>query len=174
MIHCTDADLIDYLHGELAPASDALVLGHLERCRDCTTRYEREAALGEHLRRAARRDERELPALVRARVWAAVHTQEPSLVDRLRAVLRPIVAIPALAAIAVAAFVAVPIVRDSTTVKPVPTVAATYYLEEHAAEGQENPLADHTSATFAEEHPATTATLTDSVDAGTLDDVAAR
>jgi len=138
--HSTTDELIDYLHGELAPAEDARIHAHLLVCETCRAAYEAEARLGEWLRGSARADERELPALLKAHVWETVRAQRPSLGERLRAALRPALLLPAGVALAAVAFVVYPAGHAPGSA---PTVAASYYLDEHAAEGQENPLADH-------------------------------
>jgi predicted anti-sigma-YlaC factor YlaD len=138
--HYTNDDYIDYLHGELAPAEDARLHEHLLVCETCRAAYESEARLGDWLRRAARDDERELPAMVKARVWEAVRVQQPSFGERLRAAFRPAFTLPLGVAMAALVFVVYPSLHTSTAA---PSVAASYYLDEHAAEGQENPLADH-------------------------------
>jgi predicted anti-sigma-YlaC factor YlaD len=137
--HYTNDDFIDYLHGELAPAADARLHEHLLACEACRGAYESEARLGDWLRRAARDDERDLPPMVKARVWEAVRTQRPSLADRLRAALRPALALPLGVSVTALVFVVYPAVHQEAP----PTVAASYYLDEHAAEGQATPLADH-------------------------------
>ncbi|MFN2460316.1 MAG: anti-sigma factor [Candidatus Velthaea sp.] len=172
MKHYTDEKLIDYIHGELGAAEDARVYAHLAECDACRARHETEAALGEQLRAIARSEEREFPSLIKAHVWAAIRDREPSFLERLQAFARPAIVVPVAAALAVAAYLGAPIVRNGNAT---PTVAAAYYLDEHAAAGQVNPLADHTNvnATFAERNPAgASAPLIDAADAATLDDVA--
>ena len=70
----------------------------------------------------------------------------------------------------------VPVIRGNHAAE-LPSVAAAYYFEEHAAAGLENPLADHvgTNSTlaFGSAAASTTAPLIDAADAATLDDVAA-
>jgi hypothetical protein len=136
--HADDALLIDYLHGELAPAEDARLHAHLAACDDCRARYDEEAALGDLLRAEAG-GELAFPATIKAGVWAAIRAQEPTLGDRLRALLRPVVAVPLAAVAAVGLYLGVPLVRPGAGG---PAVAAAYYFDEHQAEGQENPLAD--------------------------------
>jgi predicted anti-sigma-YlaC factor YlaD len=138
--HYTNDDFIDYLHGELAPNDDARLHEHLLVCEPCRGAYEAEARLGDWLRRAARDDERALPPMVKARVWEAIREQRPALGERLRAAFRPAFTLPLGVAMAALVFVVYPTLHQTETV---PTVAASYYLDEHAAEGQENPLADH-------------------------------
>jgi predicted anti-sigma-YlaC factor YlaD len=138
--HYTDDILIDYLHGELTPADDARLHEHLLVCETCRAAYESEARLGDWLRQAARDEERDLPAMVRARVWEAVRHERPTFGERLRAAFRPALTLPLGVAMAALVFVVYPTVHQP---EAVPTVAASYYLDEHAAEGQANPLADH-------------------------------
>jgi predicted anti-sigma-YlaC factor YlaD len=171
MKHYTNEILIDYLHGELPAAEDARLYAHLAICDDCRSRHDAEASLGEMLRAAARSDEREFPSLIKAKVWVAIRNAEPTFADRLRAFLRPAIAAPLVAMLALFAYFGVPIIRGGAGA---PSVGIAYYLDEHTAEAQENPLADHTNvnATFAVERsqaPAT-APLIDAADAATLDD----
>ncbi len=176
MKHYTDDDLIDYLHGELDDTADAGVHFHLEECGDCRSRYDAEAALGELLRSSSLGQDRELPAMLRAHVWASIRAAEPSLLERVRAVINPIVAVPLAAAFALLLYIGVPVVRGSHATGA-PTVSAVYYLEEHAAEGQENPLADRLTtvmpASGQSPIPSTSAALIDAADAATLDDLVA-
>jgi predicted anti-sigma-YlaC factor YlaD len=138
--HYTNDAFIDYLHGELAPAVDARLHEHLLACETCRAAYEAEARLGDWLRQAAHADERDLPAMVKARVWEAVRAQRPTLGERLRDALRPALTLPLGVAMAALVLIVYPSLHQTESV---PTVAASYYLDEHAAEGQENPLADH-------------------------------
>jgi hypothetical protein len=87
-------------------------------------------------------------------------------------------AIPLAVAAALLLYLGVPIVRGDRA-SASPTVAAAYYFEEHAAEGLENPLADHvnTNATLALGRTAagsngSNAPLIEAAQAATLDDVA--
>jgi len=171
MKHYTDEILIDYLHGELPSAEDARLYAHLAVCDDCRGRHDAEASLGEMLRASARADERDFPSLIKAKVWVAIRDAEPTLFDRLRGFLRPAIAAPLVAMFVLFAYFGVPIVRGGAGA---PSVGIAYYLDEHAAETQENPLSDHTSVntTFALERSQASATapLIDAADAATLDD----
>jgi hypothetical protein len=175
MKHYTDDELIDYLHAELSDAADALLHAHLEECADCRLRCDAEASVGDMLRASALAAEREFPALIRAQVWASIRAAEPTLLERIRAFVAPAVAVPLAAVFALLLYFGVPIVRSANSTAP--TVSARYYLEEHAAEGQENPLADHliTNAMLAAQPaaPAGSAPLIDAADAATLDDLVA-
>ncbi len=130
--HPSQEQLIDYLHGELAPGEDAAFLLHLEGCDDCRGRYEDEARLTESLRSFARATERELPPGVRAVIWSAIESshREPGWAQRLAAWLRPVVAIPVAATLVVAAFVGYDSVAHRSAA---PTIDAAYYLDDHAA-----------------------------------------
>jgi hypothetical protein len=176
MNHITDDDLIDYLHGgTVDDATDARIHEHLSVCTACRSRHDAEASIGEMLRASALAEERELPALIKANVWAAIRDAQPTPLERLRAFISPALALPIAAAFALAMYLGVPIIRGEHATGS-PSVAAAYYFEEHAAEGLENPLADHvtTNAALAPERAtSTSAPLIDAADAATLDDVAA-
>jgi anti-sigma factor RsiW len=176
MNHCTNDELIDYLHHEVSDGADARIHAHLGRCPDCSARLDAEAALGDMLRAAALADEREFPSIVKAQVWAAIRNAEATPFERLRAFISPAFAVPAAAALALLVYLGVPILRAEHGAGS-PTVAAAYYFEEHAAEGLENPLADHvnanTSLALGRATAGATSPLIDAADAATLDDVAA-
>jgi predicted anti-sigma-YlaC factor YlaD len=138
-MHYSTETLTDYIHGELAPGEDASLFAHLAACGDCRASYD---ALTEALRSSPRAKERELPPMLKAQIWAAVRTERPSALDTVRSFLRPAYALPALAAILVVGYFGVPAARNGLTRADQPGVSATYYLDEHAAESQANPLAD--------------------------------
>ena len=129
--HPSQEQLIDYLHGELAPSDDAALLLHLESCAPCRERYQDEARLSESLRGLARANERELPPGVRAGIWSAIEaSQGPSAwTQRLRVWLRPIVAIPIAAAFVVVTFAG----YESSLHRGGTLIDAAYYLDDHAA-----------------------------------------
>jgi anti-sigma factor RsiW len=131
--HPTVNELIDYLHHELPPEADAQMLLHLRSCRQCARRYEEEARLSETLRTYARQTERELPQgislLIRERI--ARETRSPWS-ERFAALLRPFVAVPVAAAIAVAIYFG----YDATHAGMPPkrtVIDAAYYLNDHEA-----------------------------------------
>jgi predicted anti-sigma-YlaC factor YlaD len=138
-----NADILDdYLHGALGPERDAKIHAHLEACAQCRALYDEAAQVRDWLRAAARAEEREFPSMIKAHVWEAVRSMPPpstSLAVRLRALWRPMIAVPVAAAIAVFAYVGIPAVHGNG--QPA-GVAATYLLEEHAALASDNPLAD--------------------------------
>jgi predicted anti-sigma-YlaC factor YlaD len=164
-----DQDLLtDYLHGALDPATDAAVFAHLEACAECRAARDAEAAIGDALRTAARAEELELPAMVRARVWEAVRRQKPTLLDRLRSPWGPAIAVPIAAAVALAAYFGTPVLRGAGTP---PGIAASYYLDQHNAQATQNPLGPTVGpAVYTTDGAAsTTASYIDTADAATLD-----
>lgn len=139
MQHPTSELLLDYIHGELSPAQDASVYAHIEQCDPCRTEYQAEVALGEMLRANAAQQERELPSSVKAEIWQRIRQAKPSPASRLAAWLRPAVAVPAAAVLALAAYF------GSTLVSPhgAPAIEASYYLQDHAAMNSTVPFNDH-------------------------------
>lgn len=164
--------LIDYLHRELAPEADAAVFEHLGGCAACRAQHDQEASLGEALRSYARAHDAEFPPMVKARVWDYVRHTKPSWLERLRA-WGPMIAVPIAAAIALAAYIGAPILHPQTAVG----VAATYFLDEHNAEAQQNPLGPGAApAVYAtdtvDRGTSPAASYIDTADAATLDDAA--
>lgn len=145
MQHLNIDTLIDYQRGELAPGDDAAVLAHLEACADCTRRLNAESVLVELLRADARATERELPLGMRSAIMARIASLAPTPWERIAGWLRPIVVVPAAVAVAAAAFVVVLPLTQHPAQQPA-GVPVSYYLEEHAAHAQENPIADRSAA----------------------------
>ncbi|MDQ6924629.1 MAG: zf-HC2 domain-containing protein [Candidatus Eremiobacteraeota bacterium] len=172
--HYDRETLIDYLHGALTPQADAAVFAHLTSCSGCNALYDEEAALGELLRNAARSEELELPSLVKARVWDALRHETPSWAQRLRTSWGPRIAVPVAAALAIAAYV----VPGAWHTQPaVAGVNASYFLDEHNAQAQQNPFGPGASpavyTTDAQDRgsaASTAASYIDTADAATLDD----
>jgi anti-sigma factor RsiW len=140
-MHYNDDILDDYLHGELGPERDAAIHAHLEKCTPCCARFEQAASVRDLLRASVLAEEREFHSIIKARVWEVIRNAPPppSFADRLRTLWRPMIAVPVAAAIAIFAYMGVPVVHGTTAPAG---VAATYLLEEHAAVASENPLAD--------------------------------
>jgi len=139
MNHITHEQLIDYLHGALAPEDDAAVHTHLDSCSDCTSAYQDEAALTEALRAHALAEERDLPSGVVASIWAAIEaSQRRSFARTLAAWLRPAVLVPIAAVVVIALMLAPRLIPSSSA----PTIDAAYYLQDHAALGSTMPFAD--------------------------------
>jgi anti-sigma factor RsiW len=141
--HLSAETLIDYLHGELDPGSDSLVHQHVAACGACAGELDRERALGDALRSAAALDERELPPMLKARIWEAVRAEapRPRLVGWVSTLLRPFVALP-LAAAAAAAFAFYFAGPLSPSAHGAPAIEASYYIERHEAQQLQNPLAE--------------------------------
>ena len=172
--HYDRESLIDYLHGALTPRADAAVFAHLASCTACNAIYDEEASLGELLRTAARSEELELPSLVKARVWDAVRHETPSWAQRLRTSWGPRIALPVAAALAIAAYIG-PNLRHTQPV--IAGVNASYYLDEHNAQAQQNPFGPGASPAVytadSQDRGSTTssaASYIDTADAATLDD----
>lgn len=171
--HYERETLIDYLHGALEPEADAAVFVHLETCSACRALHDQEVSFGEALRLAARAEDRELPSLVKARVWDAVRRERPSLAQRLFGGWGPRLALPVAAALALFAYLGVPAIRGGNLATP-PRISASYYLDAHNAQAQLNPLGPGiTPAVYVpSEGGAAGSSSIDTADAATLDDAA--
>jgi anti-sigma factor RsiW len=133
--------LVDYVHHELDTATDAAVFSHIKTCASCASQYQHEVQLGEALRRAFA-DELDMPTSVLAGVRLAVHgqsTESPSFAERLRALLRPRLAVPLAAVIAV---LTIGVVRVGQNGQPQPNFSTGYYLREHVAQTMGSPVSD--------------------------------
>jgi len=139
-MHYNADTLDDYLHGALGPERDATIHAHLESCTPCRARYDEATSVRDWLQNAARAEEREFPSMIKARVWERVRElpQSVPFADRLRALWRPMIAVPVAGVLAVFVYVGVPGMHGGQPAG----VAATYLLEEHAAVASDNPLAD--------------------------------
>ena len=139
MMHLTNEQLIDYMHGALTPQQDAAVYEHLETCESCRKEHDAEAALTEMLRGNAALEEREFPPMLKAEIWSRIRAAEPTLAQRIAAWFRPAVAVPVAAAIALAAYFGV------ATLGPqgAPSIEAAYYLQDHAELNSTVPFNDH-------------------------------
>jgi anti-sigma factor RsiW len=138
--HFSTDRLIDFVHGELSPADDAIVHVHLAACAVCRDAYDLETRLSEALRSAAKAEERELPSLVSAEIWNRVRQARPGPMARVASWLRPVYALPVAAAIVAGAFFASPLAHRAG-----PTIDATYYLEAHAAQTLQTPLSERSA-----------------------------
>lgn len=137
--HPTPDELVDYLHGELSPARDAAVHGHLAGCAQCCDARDGELSLTEMLRAQARAQERELPPGVVASIRAAIESRPISIWERLRAAFRPAIALPAAAAIALACYLGVSALHTTARAN---TIDAAYYVDNHATLSSVAPLSD--------------------------------
>jgi anti-sigma factor RsiW len=129
--HIETGTLIDYLHRELAPEQDAAVLAHLSACAECTHAHEAEARLTDRLRSEARAAELELPPRVVARVLGEVDARPPRWWLEVARVFRPAVGLPVAAVIVLATVLGFS--ELAPHMAPPPMIAASYYLDDHAA-----------------------------------------
>ncbi|MFN2450001.1 MAG: anti-sigma factor [Candidatus Baltobacteraceae bacterium] len=139
MIHLTNDTLLDYLHGALAPAEDAAVFSHMELCEACRREHDAEVALGEALRSHAAQTEREMPAMLKAAIWSEIRAAQPSRWSRFAASLRPAIALPLAAAVALAVYFGSGSLHGTSA----PQIEAAYYLQDHAALNGTVPFSDH-------------------------------
>lgn len=139
--HLTLDDLVDYLHKALPPETDAQIYSHLQQCEPCRLERDREAEIAEMLRAHAKREERELPATLKAAIWNEIRSAPSPALLLFRTWLRPALAVPALAVLAAAAYF------GSSYLAPhgAPTIAAAYYLQNHEAMGRSLPFSDRGS-----------------------------
>ncbi|GAC1441023.1 MAG: hypothetical protein NVSMB59_00090 [Vulcanimicrobiaceae bacterium] len=143
MQHLTSDQVIDFVHGELTPQNDALVHAHLSSCATCRTETDAELALRDMLRRAAFADEREMPSSIKAAVWEEIRAAKPGPFAALGALLRPAFALPIAAVLLVGGYFVSPLGHPDVR----HTVAATYYLQAHAAQSSRGPLAERSTST---------------------------
>lgn len=144
-MHPTADQIVDYLHRELAPAEDAAITAHLRSCRDCTQVRDAEASLTELLRAHAKASERAMPASIATNVRQAVRTPPPaSFLERLAAGLRPPIAVPAAAAVAVLLVAGVGAWQSTFRSTP---IDAAYYVDSHAELSRVAPFADDVPVT---------------------------
>ena len=142
--HFTTDLLVDFLHGELSPADDALAHAHLAACATCRGEYDREASLTVALRAAAAAEEREMPSTINAAVWQLIREARPGPFARMAAWLRPVVAVPIAALLIVGGWFASPYSHAAAH----PTIDAAYYLRTHAAQSSQTPLSERSAQTF--------------------------
>jgi anti-sigma factor RsiW len=166
MNHFTSDQLTDFVHGELAPETDALVHAHLAACAACRAEYNAEIALGEALRAAAVREELAFPSMVKAHVWERIRQAPPSPAARFTAWLRPVMAVPVAAVLVAGAWFASPYGPSAAR----PTINAAYYLEAHAARTSATLLSEPAGTPALETsmldgNPGAPATLAEAVDA---------
>ncbi len=124
--------LIDYLHRELPPQEDAAVLTHLADCAACRDAYQVQARITERLRAHARAEERDLPLGVIARVRDRIAGQaRVAWWQQWSLAFRPIVGLPVAAVLVLAMALGWASLRPHAAAAP--SIAATYYLDDHAA-----------------------------------------
>jgi anti-sigma factor RsiW len=142
-MHPSVDHIVDYLHGELSPAEDAAMHAHLAGCRSCDERRAEEVLLTEALRAGAHAGERELPAAVVAKIRQEIERPNASSVwDVLRAAFRPVLIIPAAAALAFALYLGFGGRHGTTASTPPTSIDAAEYVENHAAMAATVPFAE--------------------------------
>jgi len=171
--HYDRETLIDYLHGALTPAADADVFAHLQACAPCNAVYDEEATLSDALRTAAQAEALEFPSMIKAKVWDTIRHEKPSWIEALRAGWAPRVAVPLAAVVLIAGYLGLPPIIHSG--QSTPGVDASYFLDVHNAEVQQNPfgpgLGPATYATDTQDRgTSSAASYIDAADAATLDD----
>ncbi|HTU81183.1 MAG TPA: zf-HC2 domain-containing protein [Candidatus Acidoferrales bacterium] len=137
--HIAPEELIDYVHGELAPADDARVYAHLSACTSCSEAHEGETQLTEILREHARLSEREMPPGLADGIYAAIRERRISPWHRFAELLRPAVLVPSAAAVAIALYFGIVSTQGTAHAN---AIDATYYLEDHAVLGTTVPFDD--------------------------------
>lgn len=141
--HPSIEQIVDYLHGEVAPAEDAAIHAHLAACPECEERRVHEVAITEALRAHAQVTERELPTTVLRNIRQSLaRPSSPSLVERIAAAFRPIVLFPAAAVVAAVLFVGVDVWRNHAA--SVTTIDAASYVQNHTAMAATAPFGDDT------------------------------
>ncbi|MGC1379921.1 MAG: zf-HC2 domain-containing protein [Candidatus Baltobacteraceae bacterium] len=130
--HPTLEQIVDYLHGELTAGDDAAVHAHLAGCPSCSQTHQAEVSLTDVLRAHAGAQERELPASVIAGIREAIERKPTvvSILTRLSEGFRPIVLLPAAAALGIALYVGVNVFHGRSATH---AINAAYYLENHSA-----------------------------------------
>jgi hypothetical protein len=110
--------------------------------------------------------------MVKARVWDAVRHERPPLAQRVFAGWGARIAVPVAAALALGIYFGVPGIRGTGAATP--GLSAVYYLSEHEAESQLNPLGAGVRPAVYTSEPsqpaAAAASYIDTADAATIDD----
>jgi len=130
--------LTDYIHGELDPARDAAVHGHIQSCVDCRNEWQAEVELTESIR-GAMGEERDLPMAVVVGVRHAMRGQTaPGMLEKLRAALRPAILGPAAAAV----LLVIGIVRYDQVQHATSALSSSYFVRQHVAQTIGSPSND--------------------------------
>lgn len=149
MNHPTPDDIVDFIHAALPPGEDARLHLHLAECSPCRDAYRAEVAVGESLRAAARSAERDMPDLLKARILQAAREEtRASRAASFTARFRPIIAVPAAAAVLFAASLALPNLHAPGGSTAPSAIDARVYLDVHHAQSAGNPLAEHSGASI--------------------------
>jgi anti-sigma factor RsiW len=144
VINCTDCRslLVDYERGELDAARDAAMHAHLHACDTCRADWQADLSMIESLR--ASTPDRDFPMAVLAGVRQAMHAEiAPSFLDRLRASLRPAIALPVAAAVIIVGGI-----LNYRSATPPPTLTGIDYVREHVAQTAGLPSSDRAWSTY--------------------------
>lgn len=137
--HPSIEHIVEFLHGELSPAEDAAIHAHLAGCSDCERKRSEELAIIEALRRYGQATEREMSARLASKIRTAAAESRPGAWQRLVAGFRPMVMIPAAAAVGLAVYFGYHSWHHATA----PTaINAAYYVNNHNAMAASAPFGD--------------------------------
>lgn len=157
--HLANQLLIDYMHAGLSPEEDARVYAHLEACPACRAEYDAELALTDLLRTYALAETRELPPTLKADLWERIRAARPSPLQSLAGWLRPAVALPMAAAIALAAYFGTSYMGP----RGAAPIDAAYYLQDHAVFNSTVPFSDRASTSSGDLETGSSAKATNAV-----------
>jgi predicted anti-sigma-YlaC factor YlaD len=136
--------LLDYTHGELDAAQDALVFEHLSSCEQCRAAQQAELDLTESIRYQYA-DELELPMSVVAGVRQAMRGRPaPTLLDTVRAALRPAIVAPAAAVLLIVAGV----IGYNQLHQVPPALSSSYFVRQHVAQTLGSPSSDRSWSAY--------------------------
>lgn len=131
--------IVDYLHGELSPAEDAVIYAHFAACPECDAKRSEELAITDALHAYARNTERDMPAGLATRIQIAAVQSQPGAWQRFMAPFRPMVMVPAAAAVALAIYIGYSSWHRAAAP---PGIQAAYYVNNHAAMAASAPFGD--------------------------------
>ena len=136
--------MLDYTHGELTEAQDALVFEHLATCQECRAAQQAELDLTESIRYQYA-DELELPMAVVAGVRQAMRSAPaPTFLDTVRAALRPAIVAPAAAVLLITAGV----IGYNQFHQPSPALSSSYFVRQHVAQTLGSPSSDRSWSAY--------------------------
>lgn len=136
--------LLDYTHGELPAAQDALVFEHLQTCADCRAAQQAELDLTDSIRYQYSGD-LELPMSVVASVRQAMRSgPAPTFLDTVRAALRPAIVAPAAAVLLIFAG----LVGYNQFHQSSPALSSSYFVRQHVAQTLGSPSSDRSWSAY--------------------------
>lgn len=147
MVDCSDCRtlLVDFERGELDAARDAAMHAHLASCPACHHAWEADLGMVDAIRVAL--PERDFPTSILAGVRQAMYAEsapQPSFLERLRVILRPVVAAPIAAALIVGGF----FVTHRTHETSQANMSGIDFVREHVAQTADMPSSDRTWSTY--------------------------